>query len=293
MKKKKSSSKNEEIRVVTRWDTQWDKQLSHLIKFHERNGRWPKASEDFPKNNRLGQWANRQRDLHARGLLDSERVKALRQADFRWQKSDARAMHWGDQYQHLLEFRKKNPDSWPFARQEFPKGNRLGLWVWRQRQGSASRKLTKKRRDMLERIRFPFELPDNWEGHYQTLRQYRVKNPNRWPKAREEFPKGNRLGLWAHLQRCAYKMEKLLPERVSKLERIGFQWSVKEVSWNRFFDLLKTYKKQNPAKWPVLEATALQDRRLIAWCSTQRHKRKIGKLDKNHIAQLDALGFRW
>ena len=291
--RKKNPTNAQESAVVTRWDTQWSKQLSHLIKFKERNGRWPKASEDFPKNNRLGQWANRQRDLHDRGLLDSERVKALRQADFRWQRTDARAMHWGEQHQHLLEFRKKFPNEWPSAREEFPKGNRLGLWVWRQRQGSASRKLSKKRRDMLERMRFPFELPDSWEGHYQTLRQYRVKNPNRWPKAREEFPKGHRLGLWCHLQRCAYKVNKLLSDRVSKLERIGFQWSVKEVSWNRFFDLLRTYKKLNPAKWPVLEATALQDRRLIAWCSTQRHKRRIGKLDKNQIAQLDALGFRW
>ena len=293
MSKVKKPKVSKDTAVITRWDTQWSKQLSHLKKFLERNGRLPKASEEFPKDNRLGQWANRQRDLRKRGLLDAERVKALRDAGFRWEKSDARAMHWNDQYAYLIEFRKKNPNSWPFARQEFPKGNRLGLWVWRQRQGAASRKLSKKRRETLERMHFPFELPDSWEEHYQTLRQYRVKNPSNWPKAREEFPKGNRLGLWCHLQRCAYKVEKLLPERISKLEKVGFQWSVKEVSWNRFFELLKTYKKLNPKKWPVLEASALQDRRLIAWCSIQRHKRQIGKLDKSYIAQLDALGFRW
>ena len=175
----------------------------------------------------------------------------------------------------------------------FPKGNRLGLWVWRQRQGFASHKLPKRRRESLERIHFPFELPDSWETHYQTLKNYRAKNPSRWPKAREEFPSGNRLGLWCHLQRCAYKANKLLPERASKLEKVGFQWSVKQVSWMRFFDLLKEYKRLNPKKWPVLEASALKDRRLIAWCSTQRHKRKIGKLEKSQIAALDGLGFRW
>ncbi len=290
---KKSKQKHLEIAISTRWDSQWVKQFSYLVKFHERNGRWPKASEDFPGDNRLGQWSNRQRDLRERGLLDSERVALLRKAGFAWDKPDARALHWNDQYEYLIEFRKKFKDSWPYARQEFPKGNRLGLWVWRQRQAVVSRKLSKARKALLEKIVFPFELPDSWEEHYQNLKLYRAKHPGRWPKAREEFPKGNRLGLWCHLQRCAYKVDKLWPDRVAKLEKVGFQWSVKQVSWMRFYDLLKNYKKQNPRKWPVLEASALQDRRLIAWCSTQRHKRDIGKLDKGQIAMLDGLGFRW
>jgi hypothetical protein len=291
--RKKSASKTQELVTSTRWDAQWKKQLSYLVKFQERHGRWPKASEDFPKDNRLGQWSNRQRDLRDRGLLDGDRVKALRDAGFHWDKPDARAMHWNDQFRYLIEFRKKNSDSWPYARQEFPKGNRLGLWVWRQRQAFAAHKLPKRRRESLEKIHFPFELPDSWETHYLTLKQYRAKHPNRWPKAREEFPTGNRLGLWCHLQRCAYKADKLLPERASKLDKVGFQWSVKQVSWMRFFELLKEYKRLNPKKWPVLEASALKDRRLIAWCSTQRHKRKIGKLEKSQIAALDGLGFRW
>ena len=43
-------------------------------------------------------------------------------------------IHWSGQFAHLQEYRRRYPDSWPFAREEFPKGNRLGLWVWRQRQ---------------------------------------------------------------------------------------------------------------------------------------------------------------
>ncbi len=290
---KRAREKSSDADEITRWDMQWDKQLAHLKKFKERVGRWPKASEEQPKGNRIGQWANRQRDLRTRGLLDADRIRALRESGFKWEKPDARAMHWTDQYKYLLEYRKAFPGEWPHARVEFPEGNRLGLWVWRQRQAFDSQRLSRRRREALERIHFPFELPDAWEGHYQTLRQYRVKNPNRWPKAREEFPKGNRLGLWCHLQRCAHKAGKLQADRVSKLDKIGFQWSVKLVSWMRFYELLKAYKRLNPKKWPVLEATALQDRRVIAWCSIQRHKRRIGKLDPQFIAQLDAIGFRW
>lgn len=291
--KKKTRSKRNPDAPRTRWDVQWEKQLSHLVRFKERYGRWPKASEDFPKNNRLGLWANRQRDLRERGELASARVSMLQKAGFDWKKTDARGMHWDEQYAHLLEFRRRHRGKWPIAREEFPKGNRLGLWVWRQRQAAAARTLPRKRRQLLEKINFPFELPDSWEEHYKTLKQYRAKHPNRWPKAREEFPKGNRLGLWCHLQRCAHKAGTLDPERVSKLDKIGFQWSVKHVSWMRFYEALKEYKKSNPRKWPVLQATALKDRRLIAWCSIQRGKKRAGKLDSDKIAMLDKIGFRW
>ena len=291
--KKKAKKQKDPGAAPTRWDAQWDKQFSYLTKFKAKNNRWPKASEDFPKDNRIGLWANRQRDLRERGELDAARVGALTKAGFDWNKIDARGMHWDEQFGYLVEFRRRNKNEWPIAREEFPRNNRLGLWVWRQRQAFAAGTLPKARVAQLEKIGFPFELPDSWEEHLKNLRLYRAKNPNRWPKAREEFPKGNRLGLWCHLQRCAYKAGNLDADRAASLEKVGFQWSIKEVSWNRFFEALKEYKKSNPKKWPVLQATALKDRRLIAWCSIQRSKHRAGRLEADQVAQLEKLGFRW
>jgi hypothetical protein len=236
---------------------------------------------------------HRQRELHSRKALSPDRAKLLSKLGLPWEKSDERGAHWQEQFQFLKEYRKANPKEWPFAREEFPKGNRLGLWVWRQRQNYARKTLTKARQAELIKIGFPLELPDNWEGHFKTLKEYRAKNPQRWPKAREEFPAGNRLGLWCHLQRCAYKVDKLLPERTAKLDRIGFQWTVKHLGWTKFYDQLKVYKKKNASKWPSLEAAALQDKKLISWCSAQRHKKKMKKLDKEKVALLNELGFRW
>src|SRR5690554_5359271 len=143
MKKKTNVKAKVTAPVRTRWDAQWEKQFSYLTKFHDRQGRWPKASEEHPKGNRIGLWANRQRDLRERGELDARRVAMLQKAGFAWNKIDARGMHWDQQFAHLIEFRKRNKDRWPIARQEFPKGNRLGLWVWRQRQAFAAGTLPK------------------------------------------------------------------------------------------------------------------------------------------------------
>lgn len=279
---------------ATRWDDQWVRQYGHLTRYRAKfKQSWPSTLEEFPKGNRLGQWVHRQRDLQGRKKLTTSRVKLLNKLGFPWEKTDERESHWNQQLGYLKDYRKANPGEWPYAREEFPKGNRLGLWVWRQRQNYARKKLEKDRQQALLKLGFPLTLPDSWEGHFQTLKNYRAKHPQRWPKAREEFPAGNRLGLWCHLQRCAYKVEKLLPERVAKLNRIGFLWSVKNLGWMKYFEQLKDYKKKNPGKWPALEAAALQDKKLISWCSAQRHKKKLKKLDKDKAEMLTKLGFRW
>jgi hypothetical protein len=278
----------------TRWDEQWMRQFGYLVRYRAKNkSEWPSTLEEFPKGNRLGQWVHRQRDLQSRKKLPSQRTKLLGKLGFPWEKTDERASHWQQQFQYLKDYRRAHPGGWPFAREEFPKGNRLGLWVWRQRQNHARKKLEKDRQADLLKLGFPLALPDSWESHFKTLKEYRAKNSQRWPKAREEYPQGNRLGLWCHLQRCAFKADKLLPARVSKLNKIGFLWSVKNLGWAKYYEQLKDYKKKNAAKWPSLEASALQDKKLISWCSAQRHKRKLKKLDKDKVALLDKLGFRW
>jgi len=278
---------------ATRWDAQWDRQLENVIRSRAARKRWPSTLEEFPAGNRLGQWVHRQRDLKARGRLSKERARRLESIGFPWGKPDEREGNWQEQYRHLRDYRKRHPREWPFAREEFPEGNRLGLWVWRQRQNFARKILSKARRAALEKMGFPLVLPDSWEGHYQTLKAYRAKRPDAWPKAREEFPAGNRLGLWCHLQRCAYKAGKLPPDRFAKLDRIGFQWSVKNLGWLKYYGQIQDYKRKHPAKWPALEAAVLKDKKLISWSSTQRHKRKLKKLDKEKIALLDKLGFKW
>ncbi len=288
--KKTSTKKTSE----TRWDEQWEKQYENLVRYHAKNKKsWPSTLEEFPKGNRIGQWVLRQRELKNRKALSPARIALLDKIDFAWEKQDERSSHWDTQIQHLKDYRKANPDSWPFAREEFPKGNRLGLWVWRQRQNFARKNLSKDRLNDLKSVNFQLELPDNWEMHLKTLKEYRAKHAGQWPKAREEYPAGNRLGLWCHLQRCAQKAGTLQEDRIAKLDKIGFQWSVKNLGWMKYFEQLKEYKKKNASKWPTIEAGAAGDKKLISWASAQRHKKKNKQLDKEKFTLLDKIGFRW
>lgn len=90
----------------------------------------------------------------------------------------------------------------------------------------------------------------------------------------------------------------MTPERIAKLEEIGFVWRLKETpycprtGWDDMYEKLQTYRvwhgdcnvpgrryKQNPS--------------LGIWVESQRRKYRQGKLPPDHIEKLEALGFTW
>ncbi len=290
----KSKSVPVKTNPETRWEAQWLWQFENIKRYRKKFPQaWPELVTEFPPGNKLGQWVQRQRLLKTQKQMSKERLDLLQKQGFPWEKTDAREMHWMQQYQHLQQYRKKNSMEWPFAREEFPKGNLLGLWVWRQRQLFQKEQLPKERLELLKKIKFPLELPDYWELHFNTLKDFRKKNPDTWPKAREEFPKGNRLGLWLHLQRCAYKEKKLTADRIKKLSQIGVVWFVKDANWQKNYETLKDFKKKHPNLWPLGTVASENNTVLVAWLNSQRQQRRHGRLNSEREALLTKIGVKW
>jgi hypothetical protein len=77
---------------------------------------------------------------------------------------------------------------------------------------------------MLDRIGFPWVPRDNWTVQYEHLKDYRKAHPDKWPVFLEEFPEGNKLGMWCNNQRSLRKSQKLSGDRIELLDRIGFPW---------------------------------------------------------------------
>jgi Helicase associated domain len=93
---------------------------------------------------------------------------------------------------------------------------------------------------------------------------------------------------------------RLTPDRIKRLEDIGFVWSVRD-DWNKHYEDLKLFQKENghcnvPARH--------SNRRLGVWVASQRQlyklytgvsksKRQTNPLTKNRIDKLNALNFTW
>lgn len=120
-----------------------------------------------------------------------------------------------------------------------------------------------------------------WQVMFDRLQAYRTAEGD-WPSVTE-----GKLGLWCNTQRIAWKRGKLSEERVRCLEGIGFEWEQQDSQWKKNYEQLKVFYEKNK-RWPKRgEGT------LGTWCNTQRQSRKNGKLTKEHIRRLDAIGFIW
>mmetsp|Transcript_32474 Transcript_32474/g.58704 ORF Transcript_32474/g.58704 Transcript_32474/m.58704 type:complete len:359 (-) Transcript_32474:308-1384(-) len=102
------------------------------------------------------------------------------------------------------------------------------------------------------------------------------------------------LGSWVDTQRRSYRKGTLLHDRLVRLNEIGFNWSVHDVSWEEQFKQLEEFKKEHghcnvPQKYPVNQS-------LGNWVITRRQcyrGSRRNKLGQNRIDRLNEIGFKW
>lgn len=143
---------------------------------------------------------------------------------------------------------------------------------------------------------------ETWDEMFCRLLQYRAKFghcrvPNR-------YKEDSKLGTWVSVQRWHYrvmakgrrKKTPLTPERVIRLEKIGFQWSC-QIQWKTHFMQLLEFVALNghaqvPMKWE-------KNVKFAAWVSSQRRKyakKKNGlhaSITEDQVKLLDSIGFVW
>ncbi len=133
------------------------------------------------------------------------------------------------------------------------------------------------------------ELGVTWDERYGQLKAYIEKHGNcnvplRW----QDNPK---LGSWCNDQRKLFKENKLLADRTTRLEQLGFVWDPLAASWEGMFSALKIYKQTHGhCNVSILDP---KNKELGQWVSEQRTTYTRDKLDKSRKSRLDDLGFVW
>jgi hypothetical protein len=136
----------------------------------------------------------------------------------------------------------------------------------------------------------PITGEEYFEKMFQALLEYKQAHgdclvPQRWKEDRK-------LAEWVSEQRMAYNRERLAPDRVRRLDEIGFEWNPIETRWEEMFQQLVAFKNEHghtnvPQRSPKYAE-------LATWVRNQRaaktHNRPIiaerGK-------RLDEIGFVW
>lgn len=101
------------------------------------------------------------------------------------------------------------------------------------------------------------------------------------------------LGTWVRSLRDSYKEGRLglTPERIARLDALGFIWDVPAARWQEVYESLKSFRKKHGHcnVSPVNKTNP----DLGSWVTVQRKRRKMDKLPPERISQLDELGFEW
>ena len=274
---------------------------------------------DYDENGyNLGWWLVRQRQMYKKSKLSKEREKLLEKIGMRFETRDNNEV-WTRMYKLTETYFKKYGNL--EIKQNFKtlngidedeNGYNLGQWQSCQRQMYKKSKLSKERKDLLEKIGMRFETRDNdevWTRMYKLTETYFKKYGNLEIKQNfktlngiDEDENGYNLGQWQSCQRQMYKKSKLSKERKDLLEKIGMRFETRDNDevWNQMYMLAELYFKEYgnleiSKKFKTLNGTDEDENgyNLGIWLVNQRQMYKKGKLSPERKELLDQIGMIW
>jgi len=206
-----------DVEIVDRLGIGWDEWYGLLQKFHKREGhcRVPCLGEE--DGLKLGSWVSTQRTN--KEVLTPDRLNRLNALGFNW---DALAEQWELYFAALQKFQRREEHCRVPARKE-EDGLKLGRWVRNQRKNRAG--LTPDQLNRLYALGFVREtLAEQWELNFAALQKFQRREGHcRVPIGKEMD--GLKLGIWVYSQRSKKKV--LTPDRLKRLDALGFVWKVK------------------------------------------------------------------
>ena len=134
-----------------------------------------------------------------------------------------------------------------------------------------------------------------WEERFAQLLRFRERfgHCRVAAKWKEDVPFGH----WVHVQRELKKKGMLSPERIARLEAIGFEWHgrwsgiLREEHWDRMFGQLERFAQEHGhAEVPKGYAG---EPGLWGWVANQREARNGGRLRADRRERLERIGFAW
>jgi hypothetical protein len=105
------------------------------------------------------------------------------------------------------------------------------------------------------------------------------------PRGWRENPE---LGTWVNNQRSNYSRGKLSPDRMERLEALGFEWDKHAVFWEKRFSELVRFKEEH-GHCNVPDRRS-ENPQLGTWVNNQRRR---GKLSPDRMKRLEEIGFRF
>lgn len=249
-------------------EDRWERNFNALVNFKKKHGhtRVPAVWRDNPE---LGRWVVTQRHSSEPSV---ERRRRLQKVGFEW---DPLHNAWMKMFNELKTHKKEHGHFRGVPANLLP-------WIRRQQILRAQGKLRGDYFELLEGIEMRWVLAreDTWENHFAELKKFHRKHGHCRVPSREK-----RLFSWLIELRGSRNQTSLAPERIKRLNLLGFDWNPLENRWMKGFEELEAFKKRFghcrvPMKYP-----------LRTWVLTQRSMFRKGRMPPKRQRMLKGLEF--
>jgi len=302
-----SKDKQQALENITRWtwrsvDKNWFKSLEQLKKYAEREGHL-----DVPKKYKtkdgfnLGYWVYNQRYMKEKRAISKTKINLLEQIPgWVWERNLV-SIRWNETYQLMKKFCEKEGHARVHQHYKTENGYALGRWVQIQRDIYKKGKLSKKKKELLERLSgWVWDARkdrDRWPTGYKYLFEYAKEHGNTNVLSNYKTKDGFNLGGWIARQRARNRKGLLTVERQKKLEKLpDWTWNKSKYrpNWHEHLSNLIEYTKEYGNTNVPLKYKTKDGFLLGRWVSQQRFLYKKRKLTTERTKDLERLsGGMW
>ena len=178
----------------------------------------------------------------------------------------------------------------------------LGSWCRTMRSYYNNIRLSPDRIERLEKIGFVWNVTnEKFEERYRELLAFKKEFGHDKVPTGRLYANNPSLGRWCQRMRYLYSsthpgINRLSPDRIARLEEIGFKWKINETLFEQRCHDLQAFKKEFghckvPSKYAVNQL-------LATFCTNTRHAYNTTRPGKNRLSpdqikQLEETGFKW
>ncbi|MBF0110852.1 MAG: helicase associated domain-containing protein, partial [Magnetococcales bacterium] len=269
------------------WDLEaadWEDHFRQLTLFRRLYGHAQVEDRDA-RHPQLARWCAEQRLLWQKDQLNPERQRLLDDIGF---VQDLEEAHWQSTFARLKDFQCRHGHL--VIDPANPRTTGLVAFIEEQRQARAKNRLHPRRIDRLNALGFIWSArEERWETLFDRFLAF--KRHHLHGNVPERLPEDPDLPLWVAEQRRDARRGAMDADRHARLTMAGFIWDPETWYWERMFELFARHQRhhgdEDPAKVDAKLAT------LGDWMTSQRRMKGSGRIDKERIQRLDALGFVW
>jgi superfamily II DNA or RNA helicase len=262
----------------------WEEGFNYLGMFVKNEGHALVSARHINSDGfRLGQWVNDQRERE--GKLSFERKSRLNSIHgWTW---DVLTFKWEKGFLHLNKYVETEAHTKVPTKYKSSDGFRLGSWVHNQRRSKDQ--LTPKKILRLDKLGFIWDpIEYQWEEGFLYLKKFVKQNGHTRVNLKYKLQSGYRLGRWVQRQRLN---ESLTPDKISKLEGLGFDFDRYKSKWEEGFSHLENYVEVEGNSKVPKRFKSPDGYFLGSWVNTQRRSKQT--LTHKKVSKLNSVGFDW